>query len=63
MEKEAADKDLQAAMPALQRAVQCVQELDPKDIAEMKVNRNPAEIIRYIIDCVLVFFGNKLVPI
>lgn len=29
----------------------------------MKANRNPLDIIRYIMDSVVVFFGGRLAPI
>ncbi len=56
VEKEAAEKDLQAAIPALRRAQESVDSIDSKDITELKANRNPLEIIKYIFDAVLVFF-------
>lgn len=51
------------AMPALQRAQVAVTSLNSKDIVELKSNRNPAVIIKYILDTVVVFFGQKLLPI
>jgi len=62
-EREAAEKDLQAAMPALERAQRAVSELKAADIVEMKTNRNPLDIIRYIMDAVVIFFMGKLVPV
>ena len=63
VEKDAAMKDLEAALPAQKRAVEAVENMDPKDIVELKANRAPLDIIKYIFDSVLVFFGSKLVPI
>jgi dynein heavy chain len=62
-DKEDAVRDLMGAMPALQRAQVAVTSLNSKDIVELKSNRNPAVIIKYILDTVVVFFGQKLLPI
>lgn len=62
-EKELADKDLQAAMPALIRAQQAVDDLKAADIVEMKTNKNPGDVIKYIMDSVVIFCGGKLNPI
>lgn len=37
--------------------------MKPQDIVELKSNRNPAIIIKYIMDTVTVFFQGKLIPI
>ena len=50
-------------MPALERAQKAVSELKASDIVEMKANRNPLDIIRYIMDSVVIFFQGKLIPI
>jgi len=63
VEKDAAMKDLEAALPALKRAQEAVDSIDPKDIVELKANRAPLDIIKFIFDSVLVFFQAKLVPI
>ena len=63
IEKESAEKDLQAALPALRRAQDAVDSLEKKDIDEMKVMRNPHEIIRYILDIVAIFFQVKMTPV
>jgi dynein heavy chain len=47
----------------LDRAQRAVSELKPSDIVEMKTNKNPGPIIKYIMDSVCVFFQAKLVPI
>lgn len=62
-DKEEAQRDLQAAMPALQRAKVAVASLNSKDIVELKANRNPAVIIKFILDTVCIFFQGKLLPI
>jgi hypothetical protein len=40
-----------------------VTSLNSKDIVELKANRNPAVIIKFILDTVCVFFQGKLLPI
>jgi hypothetical protein len=40
-----------------------VDSIDQRDITEMKANRSPLDVIRYIMDSVVVFFGAKLIPI
>lgn len=63
VEKETALKDLEAALPALRRAQEAVDSMEKKDIDEMKANKNPLDIIKYIMDSVIIFFNVKLVPI
>ena len=43
-------------MPALKRAQAAVDSLDNKDIVEMKTNRNPLDIIKYILDACAIYF-------
>ncbi len=50
-------------MPALQRAQAAVASIQAKDITEMKTNRNPAEVIKYVMDVVMIYFGDKVQPI
>jgi hypothetical protein len=50
-------------MPALNKAKVAVSSLQSKDIVELKANRNPAVIIKFILDTVVVFFQAKLLPI
>jgi len=50
-------------MPALNRAKVAVESLEAKDINEMKANRNPMDIIRYIFDAIAILFQNKIDPI
>ena len=47
---------LQGAMPALNRAKAAVESLEAKDINEMKANKNPMDIIRYIFDAIAILF-------
>jgi len=62
-ERAAAEKDLEAAMPALLAAEKAVASLKAADIVELKTNRNPGDIIKYILDSVVIFFQGKLSPI
>lgn len=50
-------------MPALLAAEKAVSGLRPSDIVELKTNRNPGDIIKYILDSVCIFFQGKLAPI
>ena len=50
-------------MPALLAADQAVRELEKKDIDDLKANKNPMTIIKYIMDAVAVFFKEKLLPV
>jgi len=55
-ERALAEKDLEAAMPALMAAEKAVASLKASDIVEMKTNKNPGDIIKYILDSVTIFF-------
>lgn len=59
-ERALAEKDLEAAMPALLAAEKAVASLRASDIVELKTNRNPGDIIKYIMDSVAIFFQGKL---
>ena len=59
-ERESAEKDLQAALPALRRAEDAVSSLDNKDIVEIKRTKTPHEVIKYIFDLVCIYFQAKL---
>lgn len=50
-------------MPALTRAKHAVNSLNAKDIVELKANRQPAVIIKFILDTVCIFFQAKLMPV
>lgn len=62
-EREEAERELEAALPALRRAQEAVDSIESKDIVELKANKKPLDIIKYIMDSVLVFFKARLVPI
>lgn len=51
--KESAEKDLEAAQPALDAAVAALNSITPKDIASLKALKNPPDIVKRIFDCVL----------
>lgn len=51
-----AEKELEAAMPALIRAQKAVDDLTQADVVELKSNKAPADVIKYIIDSVVIFF-------
>ena len=62
-ERESAEKDLQAALPALKRAEEAVASLDNKDIIEIKTTKTPHEVIKYIFDLVCIYFQVRLSPV
>jgi hypothetical protein len=39
-------------MPFLEKAKKAADSIDPKDIAEIKANRNPKDIVKLIFDAV-----------
>lgn len=51
--KEDAEKDLAAAKPALDAAVNALNSISPKDIQGLKALKNPPDVIKRIFDCVL----------
>ena len=51
--KESAEKDLEAAKPALESALAALNSITPKDIASLKALKNPPDIVKRIFDCVL----------
>ena len=51
--KESAEKDLEAAKPALDAAVAALNSITPKDIASLKALKNPPDVVKRIFDCVL----------
>jgi dynein heavy chain len=59
-QRESAEKDIQAALPALHRAEDAVSSLDNKDIVEIKRTKTPHEVIKYIFDLVCIYFQAKL---
>lgn len=54
---------MQAALPALKRAQEAVDGIQAADVNEVKSNRNPNELIKYIFDAIVIFFQSKLLPI
>ncbi|GLD91835.1 hypothetical protein PINS_up000368 [Pythium insidiosum] len=52
-----AQKDLDEALPALQRAMQEVENLDKKAIAEVKVYSQPPELVSLVMCAVMILFG------
>jgi dynein heavy chain len=62
-EKSIAEEELKAALPALEAADEAVRQLEKKDIDDLKANRNPMVLIKYIMDCVGIFFKSKLAPV
>lgn len=50
-------------MPALIRAQEAVDSLDKKDIDEMKAMKNLMDIMKAIIDTIVIYFMGKLLPI
>lgn len=51
-------------MPALRAADQAVKDLNQADINDLKANKNPMFIIRYVLDTVCIFFKEPLeIPI
>lgn len=43
-------------MPALIRAQKAVDSLNKNDVNEMKANKKPLDIIKYIMDVICIFF-------
>jgi len=63
LEKEQADKELAAAMPALERAKKAVESIKPADIVELKGTRNATDTTRLIFDTVNLLFLDPMVPV
>lgn len=62
-EKEEAEKELAAAIPAQQRAQAAVDSLDPASVVQMKSNKNPQEILKLNLDAIAIYFNLKLAPV
>jgi dynein heavy chain len=56
IEKEQADKELAAALPALERAKSAVNSIKQPDIVELKGTRNATDTTRLIFDTVNLLF-------
>lgn len=50
-------------MPALEAADEAVRQLEKKDIDDLKANRNPMVLIKYIMDTVAIFFKKPLAAV
>lgn len=56
IEKEQADRELAAALPALERAKSAVNSIKQPDIVELKGTRNATDTTRLIFDTVNLLF-------
>jgi dynein heavy chain len=63
IEKEQADKELAAAMPALEKAKEAVASIKPADIVELKGTRNATDTTRLIFDTVNILFQDSMNPV
>merc|ERR1719160_2082548 len=62
-EKEAANKELEAAMPFVYEAEAAAKSIKQADITELKTMKSPSDIIRLIMDGVLILFMCPLCPV
>ena len=51
--KSDAERDLEAAKPALEAALAALNSITPKDIVGLKALKNPPDVVKRIFDCVL----------
>jgi hypothetical protein len=63
VEKEAADIDLQAAMPFVYAAQEALSGIKPNDIVELKSMKKPHDICRLILDTAQILFMGPLIPV
>jgi len=63
VEKEEANKDLQAALPYLRKAEAAVKSINKNDIDELKGTRQPADICKIIMDATHILFMQPLIPV
>jgi dynein heavy chain, axonemal len=54
-----AQRDLNLALPALEKAVQALDALDKNDITEIKVFNNPPEMVQTVMEAVCILLGAK----
>ncbi|KAJ1453028.1 P-loop containing dynein motor region D4-domain-containing protein [Pelagophyceae sp. CCMP2097] len=59
-EKSSAEADLAKAQPFVDRANRAIESIKPKDVQEIKANKNPTDIIKMIFDCILILFKQPL---
>lgn len=50
-------------MPFLENALKAVDSITPKDINEFKTNKNPVDVIRLIVDGVLILMHQPVIPV
>merc|ERR1719460_63473 len=62
-EKEAANKELEAAMPFVYEAEAAAKSIQPKDIGELKQMKQLTDIIRLITDGIVILFMGPLCPV
>jgi len=62
-EQDAANRDLQAALPYLHEAEGAVKSITAKDITELKTMKTPSDIIRLVFDGVLILLQNKVMDV
>jgi len=48
------EKDLSAALPILKKAIKAADSISKKDVIDLKTNKKPGDIIRIVIDGVLI---------
>jgi dynein heavy chain len=63
IEKAMAQKDLDAAMPILEKANKAASGIKPNDITEIRANKKPIDIFKVVFDCVLIVFQKNINPI
>eukprot|EP00929_Paragymnodinium_shiwhaense_P087549 TRINITY_DN476_c0_g6_i1.p1 TRINITY_DN476_c0_g6~~TRINITY_DN476_c0_g6_i1.p1 ORF type:complete len:3651 (-),score=1240.57 TRINITY_DN476_c0_g6_i1:538-10725(-) len=59
-DQEEANKDLQKAMPFLHAANDACNSIDKKDIVDLKQNRNPVDVVRFVFDGLLILRNLKV---
>jgi dynein heavy chain len=62
VKQEEADRDLKEAEPFLIAAMKAVESIKPSDIQLIKVNRNPVDIIRLVLDGALILQHLPVIP-
>ena len=62
-QKEEAQIDLDAALPALRAAEEAVSAIQQPQIVELKAMKTPLEIMKYVMDCVCILTSSTLAPI